>query len=471
MPIRAGTASPTFRLGTASVSRMYLGSVVAYDTATTDGGGGTTPPSPPGALPKPTNLAVVAGDASVVLQFRSATGPTGFQIQQSTNNGALWVNVPTGYTYSQTVANNIITGTATIGSLANGSTYVFRVAGTSASAVGPYSEASPSAILRTTPTTPTGLTAAVDGRYVVLSWTASTGSGAIEYTVQASSDGGTTWSWAASRVQQPIGSLWPGSGSGSIVPGTSYVFRVCATYAPIFEIPGVSVHAPSSAFSSQSAAVTAPLQPPLAPAVTVEPTSAGGVITVLPPSWNGNSAITEYRVYVYAASSSRPSTPTHTISGASGGSVATTGLTNGTEYKVDVSAVNVAGVGDFAQESLAPSADTPPQVPPLTLECTPRESFSNGFTPEWRTPVYVKWESSGYASRPTAPLFEVQYRPAYRPSWTTWLFAVQANPTLTPPIYYARVTAVNPSESTEFRVREVAGSKSGPWRYATTACP
>lgn len=462
MPINAGTATPTFRLGTAAVSRMYLGSASVYDPAGTGGGGGAV-----GGIPKPSSLTVVAGNASVVLQFRCATGPTSFQIQYSTNGGAVWTTVPSGYTYSQTVAAGVITGTATIGSLTNGSTYTFRVAGVTASGIGAYSDNSPAAILRTVPTTPTGVTAAVSGRFINLSWTASTGSAAIEYTVQFSADSGATWGMLSSRIASTAISEWPGNGVSALTPGTSYVFRVCATYAPLF---AASVYAPQSAFSTASSAVTAPLQEPPAPSLLVEPTNGALVIEVASPDWNGGAAITASRVYVYAATSSRPSTPTHTISGSSGGTVASTGLANGTAVLVDACAVNSVGAGAFASTTATPLAAIPAQVPALTVECGASVDFNNGMTLEPRKTAIVKWASSGYASRPSSPLFEVQYAATYAPSWVSQLSPPQLNSTASPPFYYTSILVV-PGAATRFRVREVDGALTGPWRYATSTCP
>lgn len=462
MPINAGTATPTFRLGTAAVSRMYLGSVSVFDAAGTGTGGGG------GSGTIPYGLSVVAGDASVVLRFQCATGPTSFQIQYSTNNGAVWTVVPSGYTYSQTVASGVITGTATIGSLTNGSTYVFRVAGVSTAGIGTYSSKSPAAVLNTTPTVPSGVTAAMSGddTYVIVSWTASTGSSALRYLIQQSSDGGTTWT-EASRID---GGVQVGlNSSHGLIPGSSYKFRVAATYVPRFLVAGTSEWVPVSAYSSATASLTVTQRTPLEPSLSVEPTTGGVVVTVDPPQWNGGATITEHRVYVYDATTSRPGSPTHTISGATGGTVSSTGLTNGTAYKVDVCAVNSVGAGDFATTTVTPLASIPPQVPALTITCGTATAVWNNGTFEWRSPATVQWASSGYSSRPTPPLFEVEYRASASPTWIAWLYGTSLNSVASPPYYYATINVV-PGISTVFRVREVDGAQKGPWRYETATC-
>lgn len=474
MPINAGTATPTFRLGTAAVSRMYLGSAQAYDSAgaIVGTGGGTGGGGTVGGIPKPYSLTVVAGDASVVLQFRCATGPTSFQIQYSTNGGAVWTTVPSGYTYSQTVAAGVITGTATIGSLTNGSTYVFRVAGVTASGIGAYSDNSPLAILRTVPTTPTGVTAAVSGRYINLSWTAATGSGPIEYTIQTSTDGGTTWTMYRSRSTLTYATEWPGNGDNSLTPGTSYVFRVFAAYAPLSTIGGASVYAPNSAFSAASSAVTAPSQPPVQPVIeSAEPFSGGVVVRFLPPVWDGGSSITSYKVYLDSAS-----TATLTISASDTAyvqygtmrSFALTGLTNGTIYAVAVVAVNSVGEGDRSVVTAAPRSTIPARLTSFAVTAlTPPAKFEydNGASYNYSSvarAVSITWSATPYAAY--TPLFHIQWRLLSGGDWTT---LVPPAPALYSNKSGNTIDVLSPNTEYIIRVREGKGGENGPYSYAT----
>lgn len=466
MPINAGTATPTFRLGTAAVSRMYLGSVTVFDAAGTGtgggGGGGTTP----------YGLAVVAGDASVVLRFQCASGPTSFQIQYSTNNGAVWTTVPSGYTYSQTVASGVITGTATIASLTNGSTYVFRVAGVTASGIGAYSSASPQAILRTVPATPASVTAAVSGRYVNLSWTASTGSGPIEYTIQSSTDGGTTWEMYRSRVPVTYISMWPGNGDNSLTPGTSYKFRVFATYAPLATSGGASVYAPNSAFSAASSSVTAPAQTPTQPLIeSAEPFPAGIVVRFLPPVWDGGSSITSYKVYLNGSG-----TATLTISASDTSyvqygtmrSFALTGLTNDTLYEVAVVAVNSVGEGDSSVVGAIPRSTIPARLTSFAVSAlTPPDKFeydtgaSYSYSSLARA-VAITWSATPYAAY--TPLFDIQWMPLAGGSWTN---AVPPTPALASNKSGNTIDILSPNTAYIIRVREGKGGENGPYSYAT----
>lgn len=473
MPINAGTATPTFRLGTAAVSRMYLGSAVVYDASGSDPG--STPNS---SIPTTYGLTAQAGNASVVLQFRSATGPTAFQIQFSTNNGALWTTVPAGYTYSQTVAAGVITGTATIGSLTNGSAYVFRVAGVTANGIGAYSEASAQAILRTTPTTPTGVTAAVSGRYVNLSWSASTGSAALEYTIQMSSDGGTTWEMLSSRNALTYVSMWPGNGASSLTPGASYVFRVFATYAPLWTMPGASVYAPTSAFSAASSSVTAPQQPPTQPLIdrTVSPSGAepfpGGVtVRFSPPVWTGGSAITSYKVYVNGASTAALTISASDTSYVQYGTVRSfslTGLANDTLHSVRVTAVNSAGESEPDEATGAPTASRAARLTSFAVAAlTPPAAFAYDSGASYAYPsvaraVAITWSATPYASY--TPIFDIQWMPLAGGEWTQ---AVPRTPDLYSNKSGGTVDILSPNTAYVIRARETKLDASGPYSYAT----
>jgi len=404
MPLRAGTATPTFRLGTASVSRMYLGSVLAYSQSGAGGGGGGGGGGEV-TLPVPTNLVVVAGDASAVLAWRCATGPTGFLVQYSTNGGALWQDVPAGYTYSQSVAAGVISSTATIGSLSNGSTYIFRVASTTSSAAGAWSVSSGRAILNSAPTTPSSVSASTSGRTVVVSWGASSGTADLRYTVFRSSNG-TDYIPAYSNINALSLTLTPGP--DGLVPGTSYTFKVQAKSVGTATQSGDSEHLPVSAMSSATSGVTAPAQLASAPEwLDVEPSAGAVLLRFLPPAWDGGAAVTSYNVYVHPFNTAKPSTPTTTVLASAPTlyntwrRVTVSGLTNATTYRCSVVAVTSEGEGAEKWNAGTPLTSILPiqSLSVTALTAGSKFSYAGGVTydyPATKRAVSITWSTAPY---------------------------------------------------------------------------
>ncbi len=416
MPLRAGTATPTFRLGTVSVSRMYLGSALAYSQSGAGGGGTGGGSSGGGTVSAPYSLTAVAGDAAVVLAWKSAVGPTAFSVQASSDGGSLWQDVPSGYAYSQTTAAGVISSTATIGSLTNGSSYVFRVAARTASAVSGWSAVSNKAVLNTVPTTPAGVTAAVSGRSVVVSWTASTGSAAILYTLYRSS-GVSDYIPIASGISDLTYALTPGA--DGVTPGSDYTFKVQATYDLRNRPAGDSVYSPPSAISSASGSVTAPVQLATAPIwLDAEASAASIFVRFLPPAWNGGAAITAYNVYVYPVLGTKPATPTVTVAASAPTlyndwrRVHVTGLTNLTTYRASVFAVTSAGEGEEKWGVATPKAQIIP-IQSLSVSALASGSrFEYAAGQEYNYPsayraVAITWSTAPYSG--SQPSIAIEY--------------------------------------------------------------
>jgi len=196
-----------------------------------------TPRTVPGVL---TGIAGVPGNGSVTLSFgapatNGGAAVTDYRVQYSSDNGVRWT------LFADAVSS--VTSTTVTG-LVNGTTYVFRVAALNAAGAGGYSAKSAAVTPRTVPSAPTQLTTtAVPGK-VTLAWRVpgSNGGAAIaDYTVQYSSNNGTTWRTYADGVSSATAATVKG-----LVRGTSYVFRVAAVNA-----------AGSGAFSAKTVAVTA----------------------------------------------------------------------------------------------------------------------------------------------------------------------------------------------------------------------
>lgn len=180
-----------------------------------DGGSTTTTQVPTVVVPsKPCNLTATAGNAQVVLTWSAAQARgasiTGYSVQISTDSGTTWT----------TLSDPNLTTTYTATGLSNGTSYLFRVAGEDSAGTGAYAitMASPVAVSVTAPSNATVRTASVDGvPYAFLSWSApqSPANPVSGYTVEMSTDGGTTWVVAAANI----------SGTAIALPtqsGTSY---------------------------------------------------------------------------------------------------------------------------------------------------------------------------------------------------------------------------------------------------------
>jgi len=176
-----------------------------------------TPRTVPGV---PTGLAGVAGNGSVALTWAAPATNGGaavsdYRVQYSSNNGVNWI------TFSDATSSAT---SATVTGLANGTSYVFRVASLNAAGVGGFTAKSAAVTPRTVPGAATNLTATpVTGR-VNLAWRApaSNGGAAItDYIVQYSSNNGATWRTFADGLSSATSASVTG-----LVRGTSYVFRV-----------------------------------------------------------------------------------------------------------------------------------------------------------------------------------------------------------------------------------------------------
>jgi hypothetical protein len=256
-------------------------------------------------------------------------------------------------------ATGVISGTPTTASAS--STYTvtgnYSAAGQTATATVDIT------IVAIVPGAPTSVAGVAGNGQVVVSWTApsSTGGSAItDYTVQYSSNGGSTWSTFTHTASASTSLTVTG-----LTNGTAYVFQVAAVN---------SVGAGS--YSSASSSVT-PLTVPGAP-TSVAGVAGNGQVVVswTAPSSTGGSAITDYTVQYSSNGGSTWSTFTHTASAST--SLTVTGLTNGTAYVFQVAAVNAAGRGSYSSTS----ASVTPKSSDSTLSnlVSSASTLSPGFT-------------------------------------------------------------------------------------------
>jgi fibronectin type 3 domain-containing protein len=141
------------------------------------------------------------------------TGETGFSLQR-------YADATSGWTAAATLDPG--TTSTTITSLTPGKIYQYRIQANNASGGSGYS----TAISKITiPSAPTSLTAtAVSPTQINLAWVASTG--AASYSIDRSSDGGTTWAALATTTATVL--KYANTG---LTTGTTYTYRVHATNA------------------------------------------------------------------------------------------------------------------------------------------------------------------------------------------------------------------------------------------------
>jgi titin len=333
---------------TTTVTGLTNGANYAFRVSARNAGGlgassavaSATPYTIPGVAATPT---AVASDAAVTLSWTTPSTDggslvTSYQVEQSANGGTTW-----------TVASATVNGlSTTIGGLANGTTYRFRISARNAAGLGTVS-----AIVSATPAgfagAPTALVATPGNAQASLSWTAPTstgGSAIVGYRIERSTDAGATWT----SVVANTGSTATTAIASGLTNGTSYLFRVTAINSGGAGIPSAST-------------VTTPLTVPGAPASLV----ATGGDTSVTLSWTAPSSDGGSTVSSYAVEMSSNNGATWAVAAGSVGGLGVTiaGLSNGTSYKFRVSARNAAGVGSAS--SVATTTPTGVSTAPTAL--------------------------------------------------------------------------------------------------------
>lgn len=271
----------------------------------------------------PQIAAATAGDRSVSLEWNAPASPvTTYEVRAVDASGA-----PVG-ALRQIPGNET---TTVVNDLTNGQAYRFQVRASNEIGTSAFSPLSAPVVPDVVPNAPADV-AGVGGNGVVsLSWTAPTANGGTPltgYKVQV---------LAGETLIQTI----PLTGTATttevtgLANGTAYSFRVLA----------VNAHG-DGALSAASEPVT-PMTVPGAPVVGAVTAGTGSVtVNWTAPETDGGSAITGYAVQVVGADG-QPVGALRTA-GAEATSLEVTGLTNGTEYRFQVRAVNALGAGEFS---------------------------------------------------------------------------------------------------------------------------
>jgi hypothetical protein len=200
----------------------------------------------------------------------------------------------------------------------------------------------------TAPDAPTSLSGTAGDGQVSLSWTAPSNDGGAaitDYTVQYSTNGGSTWTTFSRAASTATTATVTG-----LTNGTVYSFRVAAVNS-----------VGTGAYSSLDPLV-APRTTPDAP-TSLAATSGNAQVALswTAPASNGGAAITDYAVQFSSNGGSTWSTFADGTSTATSATV--TGLTNGTVYTFRVAAVNSAGTGSYSTASVSVTPSAPPLSP------------------------------------------------------------------------------------------------------------
>ena len=362
----------------------------------------------------PINIRGTGGNTEVVLNWNAPTSNgnsaiTDYSIQYSSDSGTTW----TIFSHNASTNTN-----ATINNLINGTIYFFKVGTVNSSGISSYS--SQSAQISTLPNVPINIQGTGGNTQVVLNWDAPTSndtSAITDYSIQYSSNSGTTWTTFAHTASTNTTATIT-----NLTNGTIYVFRVGAVNSS-----GIGP------YSSQSAQIST------LPNVPINIRGAGGNTQVVlnwdAPTSNGTSAITDYSIQYSSNSGSTWTTFAHTASTSTTATV--TNLTNGTIYVFQVGTVNSTGISSYSSQSAQIS----------TLPNVPMNIRANG----GNTEIVLNWDAPTSNGTSDITDYSIQYSLNSGTTWTTFSHTASISTTATVPnltngtIYTFRVGTVNSS--------------------------
>ncbi|MBI3411176.1 MAG: fibronectin type III domain-containing protein, partial [Planctomycetes bacterium] len=274
----------------------------------------------------PTNLTATAGNAQVTLTWTASSGATSYNIYRST--------APGGEGATPLVSGVTSTSFTNTG-LTNGTTYYYQVTAVNSGGESVKTSEVSARPQVSAPAAPTNLTATPASTQVTLTWTAS--SGATSYNIYRSTTPGGEGS---TPVQTGITST--SFTNTGLTNGTTYYYQVTA------------VNAGGESAKSSEVSATPRLKAPTAPANLSA--SAGNAQVTL--TWTPSSGATSYSIYRSTSPGGKGATLVRT--GVTSTSFTNTGLTNGTMYFFQVTAVNSAGQSPMSSAvSAMPQAPTP----------------------------------------------------------------------------------------------------------------
>jgi Ca2+-binding RTX toxin-like protein len=290
-------------------------------------------------------------------EFNGGERINNFVVDVSTDNGATWRSAKD--TESTSLSYRV-------GGAAPGTTYLVRVAATNKIGTGEFVTTSVTT-LAAVAKAPTNLTVTNVGlRSLSLGWSlpaSNGGSPILDYKIEFSSNGGTTWNELAHNASPSRSFNVTG-----LLRGKNYLFKVAA-------INEVGVGASSVAVSA-----TTLIAPATAPqSLTSTSSATAAQFSWLAPADNGGASVTSYRVEY-----SKDGLTWLTLAAKStAASFKLSGLTPGATYQVRVAATTRAGLGAF----LTGSITTPKIVASAPGQLRALEISQTSLTLAWSLPA------------------------------------------------------------------------------------
>ena len=318
------------------VAAKNAGGVGAYSA-------NSSPATPATAPSAPTKTKAVSAQDSMSSVSWAASSITGGAVISEYTVTASPSPSPSGATCTVSAPAT----TCNVTGLTNGTGYTFTVTAKNAAGLSKPSAPTASIVPSVVPGAPRNVSAdTAQNQRATLHWTAPSSLGGaltlVDYSIQYSSDGGTTWNPVSPNASATATSYTV----TGLVNGTSYLFEVAARNASGRGPVALSNAAIPSATTNAPTAVTATM------------VNHGATVSWTAPTTTNGANITGYNVKVISAVGGRTqqfnsTTPTEDI----------TGLIDGTSYTFEVQAINASGAGTISLPSNAIVPVGPPSPP------------------------------------------------------------------------------------------------------------
>ncbi|MDR3711036.1 MAG: fibronectin type III domain-containing protein [Capsulimonadaceae bacterium] len=386
-PYKTGVAAVTYTDSGLTDGTTYYYTVTAVNVDESAASNETSAEPLPNA---PTGLTATAGEAHVSLSWTASAGAVTYNVYRGTSAaGEAATPVQTG-----------VTGTTyNDPGLTDGQTYYYKVTAVNTDESSKSNEASATPL----PDGPTGLIATGGVQSVLLNWTASVG--ATSYKVYRGASSGGEGSTAVATVTSPTYT------DPSLSDGTTYYYKVTA------------VNGLETAKSNEANAIT------MAAVPTILTAAASNQQVSL--TWTTSTGATSYNVYRGTTSGGESATPVAT--GQTTGAFTDSGLTDGTTYYYEVTALDNAGESAKSQEAPAKPA---PSTPTGLTATGGAQSVSLSWTAPAGASTYNVYRGTTLGGESSTPV-------ATGVPGTTYVDSGLADATK----YFYKVTAVNGAES------------------------